>query len=69
MKKLLILVFKFYKYAISPYLPMACRYAPTCSVYAIEAIEKHGVIKGGKLALKRICSCHPWGGSGYQPVP
>jgi len=54
---------------ISPYLPATCRYSPTCSQYSIEAIEKHGVLKGGFLALKRIGSCHPWGGSGYDPVP
>ena len=54
---------------ISPYLPATCRYSPTCSQYSIEASEKHGVLKGGFLALKRIGSCHPWGGSGYDPVP
>lgn len=49
--------------------PAACRYTPTCSQYAIEAINKHGAIKGLWLAIKRICRCHPWGGSGYDPVP
>jgi putative membrane protein insertion efficiency factor len=59
----------FYKYAISPLKGPSCRYTPTCSQYAIEAVMKHGIIKGGWLALKRILSCHPWGGSGYDPVP
>ena len=58
-----------YQVMISPYTPAACRYSPTCSHYAIEALENHGVLKGGRLALKRIFSCHPWGGSGYDPVP
>ena len=59
----------FYRYSISPLIPPRCRYTPTCSEYAIEAVKKHGVLKGGWLALKRIASCHPWGGSGYDPVP
>ncbi|MFT5642451.1 MAG: putative membrane protein insertion efficiency factor, partial [Cyclobacteriaceae bacterium] len=59
----------FYQYCISPLMPSTCRYTPTCSNYAKEAIIKHGIIKGGKLAIKRIFSCHPWGGSGYDPVP
>ncbi len=50
-------------------LPATCRYTPTCSSYAQEAIMKHGVGKGGWLAIKRIFNCHPWGGSGYDPVP
>jgi uncharacterized protein len=66
---ILIALLKFYKAAISPYLPAACRYTPTCSVYGIEAIHKHGPFKGGWLALKRILSCNPFGGSGYDPVP
>ncbi len=59
----------FYQYAISPLLPSSCRYTPTCSEYSKQALMKHGVLKGGKLAAKRIASCHPWGGSGYDPVP
>jgi putative membrane protein insertion efficiency factor len=59
----------FYKYAISPLLQPSCRYVPTCSQYAVEAVLKHGILKGGWLAMKRILSCHPWGGSGYDPVP
>lgn len=72
-KNLLIKIFIFpiiiYKYLISPLLPMACRYTPTCSEYAMEALIKHGPIKGLFLVLKRIISCNPWGGSGYDPVP
>jgi uncharacterized protein len=55
--------------AISPHLPASCRYTPTCSQYGLEAIKKYGPFKGGLLTLKRILSCHPWGGSGYDPVP
>lgn len=64
-----LLLIKAYKYLISPMLPGACRYLPTCSEYAAQALKKHGLFKGGWLALKRIGSCHPWGGSGYDPVP
>lgn len=60
---------RFYQAAISPYTPSSCRYTPTCSHYTLEALQKHGVFKGGWLGLKRIGSCHPWGGSGYDPVP
>ncbi|MEI6747861.1 MAG: membrane protein insertion efficiency factor YidD [Bacteroidales bacterium] len=67
--KMMIAVIRFYQLAISPYLPPSCRYTPTCSSYGIEAIRKYGPFKGGWLALKRIASCHPWGGSGYDPVP
>ena len=58
-----------YQYTISPILGPKCRYLPTCSNYALEAIYKHGVLKGGLLTLKRISSCHPWGKSGHDPVP
>ncbi|HCX21829.1 MAG: membrane protein insertion efficiency factor YidD [Flammeovirgaceae bacterium] len=68
-RKLFILPVLFYQYSISPLFPSTCRYTPTCSNYAKEAIMKHGVFKGGWLAIKRIGSCHPWGGSGYDPVP
>lgn len=60
---------RLYQLTLSPWLGMNCRYQPTCSAYAIEALELHGVIKGGWLALRRIGRCHPWGGSGYDPVP
>ena len=67
--KIMIAIIRFYQLAISPYLPPSCRYTPTCSSYGLEAIRKHGPFKGGWLAVKRIASCHPWGGSGYDPVP
>ena len=59
----------FYKAAISPFTPQSCRYEPTCSQYTIEALQKHGLFKGGWLSAKRILSCNPWGGKGYDPVP
>ncbi|MBR2352290.1 MAG: membrane protein insertion efficiency factor YidD [Alistipes sp.] len=65
----LILLVRFYQRCISPLTPPSCRYTPTCSQYAIEALRKYGAIKGSWLTLKRISRCHPWGGSGYDPVP
>ncbi len=62
-------IVRFYQIAISPYTPSSCRFSPTCSHYAVEALQKHGLFSGGYLALKRILSCHPWGRSGYDPVP
>ncbi|MCF0175522.1 MAG: membrane protein insertion efficiency factor YidD [Bacteroidales bacterium] len=59
----------FYRSVISPILPPACRYTPTCSRYALEAFRKYGPVKGGWLTLKRLLRCNPWGGSGYDPVP
>lgn len=64
-----MVLIRFYQYCISPFFPKVCRYEPSCSVYAVEALRKHGLIKGGYLAIKRILSCNPWGGSGYDPVP
>ncbi|MBN2639379.1 MAG: membrane protein insertion efficiency factor YidD [Bacteroidales bacterium] len=64
-----ILLIRIYQYTLSPYIGRSCRYTPTCSVYSIEAIKKYGPFKGGWLAIKRILSCNPWGGSGYDPVP
>ena len=69
MKYLLLKFVRFYQVAISPMLPPRCRYAPTCSQYAVEALQKHGAYKGSMLALRRICRCHPFGDSGYDPVP
>jgi len=65
----LVILIKFYQLAISPWLGKNCRYDPTCSHYTLEALKVHGLIKGGWLAMKRIASCHPWGGEGYDPVP
>ncbi|NIV18596.1 MAG: membrane protein insertion efficiency factor YidD [Woeseiaceae bacterium] len=65
----LLLLVGLYRYTISPFLGNNCRYSPTCSAYAIEALRTHGAFKGTWLAAKRIASCHPWGGSGYDPVP
>lgn len=67
--KILGLPIIFYQRAISPHFPAACRYTPTCSQYALEALRKYGPLKGLRLAIKRILRCHPWGGSGYDPVP
>jgi putative membrane protein insertion efficiency factor len=59
----------FYKYCISPLKPPSCRFTPTCSEYAVIAFKKHGAFKGLYLTIKRILKCHPWGSSGYDPVP
>lgn len=64
----LILLVRFYQKFISPYKPSCCRFTPTCSQYALEALRKYGPLKGSWLAFKRIIRCHPWGGSGYDPV-
>ncbi|MDN3596508.1 membrane protein insertion efficiency factor YidD [Zunongwangia endophytica] len=73
LRKMLIYPFitlvKCYQNFISPLMPATCRYSPTCSTYTLEALKKHGLFKGGWLAIKRIISCNPWGGSGYDPVP
>ena len=66
---LFILLIRIYQRCISPYLPSACRYTPSCSAYGVEAIRKYGPFKGGWLTLKRILSCRPGGGSGYDPMP
>ncbi len=58
-----------YRFLISPWLPANCRYRPTCSAFALEALDTHGVVRGAWLAAKRLARCHPWGGSGYDPVP
>ena len=67
--RVLIGVIRFYQTAISPLSPPSCRYTPSCSAYAREAIEVHGAGRGGWLALRRILRCHPWGGFGHDPVP
>jgi len=66
---LLIKLIRFYQLFLSPLLGKNCRYEPTCSQYSIEALKEHGVIKGFYLSVKRILSCNPWGGHGYDPVP
>jgi putative membrane protein insertion efficiency factor len=69
MKKILIGLIRGYKILISPLLPPSCRFHPTCSVYAMEAIERFGIFKGGWLAVRRILRCHPFHPGGYDPVP
>lgn len=69
MRYLLLGLIRFYQYAISSLLPPRCRYSPTCSQYAVLALQKYGVFKGSWLAIKRICRCHPWGGCGHDPLP
>lgn len=65
----LVLLVRFYQYCISPFIPKSCRYEPSCSVYAVEALRKYGPLKGTLLAARRIVRCNPWGGHGYDPVP
>ena len=69
LKAVVILLIKIYQKVVSPWTPASCRYNPTCSSYSIDAFQKHGLWKGFVLTIKRIGSCHPWGGSGYDPVP
>lgn len=70
MKKLFLLLIRFYQKAISPHFPACCRFRPTCSAYAYEAIQKYGALKGGYLALKRLLRCHPfYKGDSFDPVP
>lgn len=69
MKHILIFFVKAYKLVISPYLPPSCRFEPSCSTYAVQALETHGALKGSWLSLRRILRCHPWNEGGYDPVP
>ncbi|MDR0863123.1 MAG: membrane protein insertion efficiency factor YidD [Oscillospiraceae bacterium] len=69
MKRILIALVTFYRKNISPTKPPTCRFAPTCSAYALEALEKYGALKGGRLALRRILKCHPFHKGGFDPVP
>ncbi|MCL2434903.1 MAG: membrane protein insertion efficiency factor YidD [Lentimicrobiaceae bacterium] len=64
-----IALIKVYQFTLSPFLGKQCRFVPTCSQYGVEAIQKHGALKGSWLTIKRIVRCNPWGGSGYDPVP
>lgn len=69
MRRAAVLAIRLYQKSVSPYLPSACRYLPTCSHYAQDAVERYGAIRGTWLGLKRLARCHPWGGRGYDPVP
>lgn len=69
MKRVLVFFLRTYQYAISPFLGRRCRYYPSCSEYAVEAVQKYGAVKGGWLGVKRVCRCHPWHPGGYDPVP
>lgn len=69
MRKILIGIIRVYQYAISPYLPPHCRYTPSCSSYAVDALGRFGILRGGWMALKRIARCHPWHEGGYDPLP
>lgn len=69
LSQILIFFVRIYQYTISPLLGANCRYMPTCSEYSVQALKIHGPLKGSWLVLKRILSCHPWGGHGYDPVP
>ncbi len=69
MKHLLIWLLKGYRFAISPLYGQVCRYHPTCSAYALEAVTAHGALRGSWLAVRRVGRCHPWAAGGYDPVP
>lgn len=69
MKYLALALLRAYQYALSPLLGRRCRYFPSCSEYAVEAVQKYGAVRGGWLGLKRVCRCHPWHPGGYDPVP
>jgi len=67
--RFVLMLIRFYRSGISPYLRPACRYTPSCSAYAEEAVHRHGAARGCWLAVRRLLRCHPWGGTGYDPVP
>lgn len=69
MKYLLMALVRMYRSFLSPLFPPSCRYSPTCSAYALEALQRHGALYGSWLTLKRLARCHPWGGHGHDPVP
>ena len=69
MKRILMGLISFYRKHVSPYRPPCCRFIPTCSAYALEAIERYGAVKGGYLAVRRVLKCHPFHKGGYDPVP
>ncbi len=66
---LIIGLVRFYQFGISPFTPVSCRYLPTCSEYALDAVRLHGPLRGSVMAFRRFSRCHPWGGDGYDPVP
>ena len=68
-RAIFLAMIRFYRVAVSPFTPPACRFTPSCSAYAEEALEKHGAGKGGWMALRRVFRCHPFGGKGFDPVP
>jgi hypothetical protein len=67
--RFILILIRAYQVGVSPWLGPACRYEPTCSAYAEQAVQKHGAARGSWIALRRLLRCHPWGGSGYDPVP
>ncbi|OIP02157.1 MAG: membrane protein insertion efficiency factor YidD [Bacteroidetes bacterium CG2_30_33_31] len=67
--EIVLLPVQFYRYAISPLTPASCRHIPTCSEYCVDALKRYGVLQGSAMAAERIARCHPWGTSGYDPVP
>ena len=69
MRTVLLALIRFYRKGVSPWLPPTCRYTPTCSGYALEAVGRYGAARGAWLTVRRLLRCHPWGGSGYDPVP
>ncbi|QNM96784.1 membrane protein insertion efficiency factor YidD [Chitinimonas koreensis] len=69
MSRLLIALIQLYRYTLSPTLGANCRFTPSCSQYAVEALRRHGTWRGGWLTIRRLCRCHPWGGHGHDPVP
>lgn len=69
LRTLLLALIRFYQAGISPWLPPTCRFTPTCSAYGLEAVDRFGAVKGGWMTVRRLLRCHPWGGSGYDPVP
>ncbi|MQY52409.1 membrane protein insertion efficiency factor YidD [Rhodocyclus tenuis] len=69
MKTLLVALIRIYQYAISPLLGQRCRFFPSCSEYTVEAVQRHGALKGGYLGMRRLARCHPWSPGGYDPVP
>ena len=69
MKEIVVTLIRAYRFALSPWWGRQCRFTPTCSEYALEAVERHGVFKGSRLALRRIACCHPWHAGGFDPVP